>query len=673
MRLAYSVSVRVVRLSMALGLSLLFACDKGIGPGYLDGEGGNDGDGSGVADRDDDGVSAAEDCDDSNENIGGPTPWYKDADSDGYGPDASATLSCTAQAAMVPQGGDCDDANRYVNPGAPEVCNGGIDDDCNSVADDEDANLSDPLFWYPDNDGDDFGDAAAEPVVACLPPEGQWADAGGDCDDVRSAVNPEAEEQCNNGFDDNCDGSLGDCALDEEYDLADSAARVIGVTDGDFAGWSVAGVGDMNGDGNDDVAVGAPYQDRGEFNAGAVYIVHGPVEEEITASAANAAWYGTEEEDWAGWAVTGAGDVNLDGYPDLLVGSPNDNTSGDNAGAAYLVLGPTLGTNLFTNADAILAGQEVADQAGSYVGTAGDVNGDGTADLLIGAPYHDASGADSGAIYVVSGPATGLIQLNSVTAMAKIVGERAGNVAGFAVEGAGDVNGDGVADLLIGAREAGTSSSKRGRAYLMLGPVSGSVSLSTADLIFDGESNEDHAGTAVTGLGDVNADGLADVAIGAPESDRGGSNAGAVYLIHGVARSAEDPSSTLSLADANAILVGEAAGDAAGRSISEVGDMEHDGFDDLLVGAPYNDSRGSTAGSAYLVSGTAVGIVDLGVAANRFRGVYTSGAADQTGTSVAGAGDLNRDSWPDLIIGAPKNGRADDLPGAAYIIHGLGL
>jgi hypothetical protein len=627
------------------------------------GEGGNND--PDLQDNDNDGVVARDDCDDDDPNIKEKSDWFVDKDGDGHGSDADTVEACYSPTGYAAENDDCNDAASTIFPGADEVCNG-VDDDCDSAIDDSDDNVTDPLTWFPDGDNDGFGTDEGS-VVSCVSPSGHVAD-GGDCDDTIPEVNPGVAEVCNNGLDDDCDGDPGDCALDAQFELSDERPGLQGSSSGDFAGWSVSAAGDINADGLNDVLVGAPYNDRADYNGGATYLVYGTVTSWTLAEDAAAAWYGEAEEDQLGWAVSGPGDLNGDGADDIAIGVPNqDGPGGGNAGGVRVVLNPGSGISPSDGDQAIFNGQSTADNAGFSVSGGADVTGDGGADLIVGAPYHDAAGNDSGAVYVVAGPlSSGTTNLSLTTAAAKVVGGRSGDTAGWSIALAGDVNGDGLEDLLIGAREAGTSSNKSGGAFLLYGPLSGAISLNDADIELLGELGEDHAGTSVAGAGDINNDGFADILVGAPENDGSGANAGAAYLLLSATSGA-------GLAAAELRMVGEAVGDSAGRSVTGAGDVDHDGFIDLMVGAPYNESAGSAAGSAYLVSGTTRGTLSLGGAAISFRGEVTGISGDAAGTCVAGAGDVNGDDWPDLLIGAPQNSSSGASTGAAYLIQGLGI
>jgi len=396
----------------------------------------------------------------------------------------------------------------------------------------------------------------------------------------------------------------------------------------DNLGYSVAGAGDVNGDGKADFIVGAPYTSLdGVSSAGSAYIYSG---------ATGTVLYhkkGATDDDNLGWSVAGAGDVNGDSKADFIVGAPFADPGGAIGAGSSFVYSGTTGALLYQ------IDGDTASLSGISVAGAGDVNGDGKDDFIIGAPIDSPGGlANAGSAFVFSG-ATG-------DTLYRKDGSAAGDFLGFFVAGAGDVNGDGKADFLIGAPYASPGGrTNAGSAYVYSG--AGGALLYQKDGVAAG----DLLGLSVAGAQDINGDGTADFVIGAPFASPGVlTNAGSAFVYSG----------------ATGALLYQKDGaldlDQLGTSVAGAGDVNGDGKADFFIGAPYADSGSLVdAGAAYLYSG-----------ADGFLLFEKEGLdSDLLGSSVAGVGDATGDGKAEFIIGAP-NAQPNGLFGAgsAYV-YGL--
>ncbi len=345
---------------------------------------------------------------------------------------------------------------------------------------------------------------------------------------------------------------------------------------------------------------------------------------------------GEDEIDQFGSSVSGAGDVNNDGFPDLVVGAAGYDVLANNlsdslvdAGRAYIYSGAN-GDLLYT-----FDGATKARRLGSSVSGAGDVNNDGFADVIVAA-WGNISGSGNPEHAIVYSGANG-------AALYTFTGESIGDVFAISVSGAGDVNNDGFDDLIVGASNNDAAGLNAGRAYVYSG-ANGAL-LHT----LDAEAVGDRFGVSVSGAGDVNNDGFADVIVGANGNDAGGNDAGRAYVYSG----------------ANGALLhtftGEFSGDFFGRSVSDAGDVNNDGFADLIVGAYESDVAAFNAGRAYVYSGA------NGALLFTFDG---EAAGNEAGRLVSGAGDVNNDGFDDLIVGAHKFGAAGTRFGRAYVYSG---
>ncbi len=488
-------------------------------------------------------------------------------------------------------------------------------------------------------------------------------------------------------------------------DLSDVAAGsggfvINGIDPGDNSGYKVSGAGDVNGDGLDDVIVGAwGASPAGNSAAGESYVVFGKADGTAVSLSAVAAGTGgfvingIDALDHSGRSVSGAGDVNGDDLADLIVGAWVADPAGVNAaGESYVVFGKADGTPVSLSAVAagmggfVINGIDPLDRAGRSVAGAGDVNGDGLDDVIVGAYGADPGGNSyAGESYVIFGKADGaqvsLVNVALGFGGFVINGIDPSDLSGRIVSGAGDVNGDDLHDVIVGAYTADSAGNEgAGESYVVFGKADGAaVNLSTVaagvgGFVINGIDPGDGSGRGVSGAGDVNGDGLDDVIVGAPGGDPAGvSNAGESYVVFGKADGAQVNLINITLGFGGFAINGIDPSDYAGQSVSGAGDVNGDGLGDMIVGAHLADPAGnSAAGESYVVFGKADGAqvnlinITLGFGGFVINGIDT---LDWSGYSVSGAGDVDGDGLDDMIVGAYRADPAgNSSAGESYVV-----
>ena len=476
-----------------------------------------------------------------------------------------------------------------------------------------------------------------------------------------------------------------------------------GIDERDSSGASVSGAGDINGDGFDDLIIGAlGAGPNGNNLAGESYVVFGG-DQGFGASlnlsdldgSNGFVLNGVAMFDFSGRSVSGAGDINGDGIDDLIIGASGADPNGSGSGESYVVFGSDQGFGASLNLSTldgrngfVLNGIDQFDSSGYSVSGAGDINGDGIDDLIISATGADPNGNSSGASYVVFGSDQGFgasLNLSTLDGSNGFVlnGIAGGDGSGRSVSGAGDINGDGIDDLIISATGADPNGNSSGASYVVFGSDQGfgaSLNLSTLDgsngFVLNGIAAYDFSGRSVSGAGDINGDGIDDLIIGASSADPNGNSSGASYVVFGSDQGFGASLNLSTLDGSNGfVLNGITAYDTSGSSVSGAGDINGDGIDDLLIGAPYADPNGNSSGASYVVFGSDQG---FGASLNLSDLDGSNGFAlngidqfDSSGRSVSGAGDVNGDGVNDLLIGAAGNASfGGDFTGESYVVFG---
>ncbi|MCA8980759.1 MAG: FG-GAP repeat protein [Planctomycetes bacterium] len=398
------------------------------------------------------------------------------------------------------------------------------------------------------------------------------------------------------------DQGSGDAGQVRVHSGADGSLllTLLGESPGDLFGTSVTGLGDLDGDGRDDLAVGAYAKDANGTDSGAVYVFSGATGAQLFR------FLGGSAGDHFGYAVAAAGDVNGDGTPDLLVGSRGEDLGGPNAGAA-LVLSGANGSLIHR-----VEGQAAHDLFGSAVCSLGDLDGDGLPEFAVGARWNDTNGENAGCVGVFRGSdGSQLIQLDGLAA---------GNLFGSSLACAGDLNGDGLNELLVGSPGADLFGSNSGCVQAFSGA-------NGAELFrWLGDQAGDALGVSVAGAADVDGDGIPDVLAGAVGADAGGTSSGAVYVYSGA------NGSRLTVVD------GTTTGERMGYAVAMLGDLSADGKAEVLLGAYGDANKGSLTGKADVVSLACLAPTNYCVAA--LNGAGTNARISLEGSPSVAANDF---------------------------------
>jgi hypothetical protein len=576
---------------------------------------------------------------------------------------------------------DCDDLDPDVHPGAPEVCNG-LDDDCDPATD-ENLDGDGDLQTLCDGDCDDTSPSifsGAEELCDgidndCdgLVPPAELTDADGDgspqcedCNEDDPSIHPQALETCNDVVDSNCDGDDNGCVMS----LSNADAILYGENENDALGSSLSPLRDSDGDGSNELAIGAVYQNQPYVTAGAVYIVNGPLYGDMVISNHLSKIVGHQSHAYAGTAVDTRTDLDGDGTDDLLVSAALVDYNNDINSGVFAFSLPFVGQGSLTDAQSEFTAEQNS-YFGYAISTSSDLNGDGHSDILVGSPDFQGMGI----VHAFFGPFPGSVDDDDANITFELAANQPGALLGSVLDSSGDVNGDGLQDVLIGVAYMDDNGPNSGTAFLSLSPFEETEYLDLDSIALHGEHGAgvgntlgDLAGTSVSFAGDVNADGYDDILIGAPGYPAFLNDwLGATYLNHGPLPQAGN------LSNSDVRILGEHFGDNSGGSVSSAGDVNGDGFGDILIGASGDDTGASGAGAVYLlygpVDGGTSGDFNLASADAKFHGTH-----DNDGVELAtGAGDFDGDGFDDIVVGARHNDVWCSGCGAVYIIYGEGL
>ncbi len=414
-------------------------------------------------------------------------------------------------------------------------------------------------------------------------------------------------------------------------------------------GQSVSTAGDVNGDGYSDVIVGQPdyNSSTGQYHVGRVLVYYGSARGLSTV--ANWTAQGSQAGANFGYSVGTAGDVNKEGFSDIIIGAPDvDNSSNVHYGHAYIYLGSASG--LRSTPSWTVTGGTVLSYLGWSVGTAGDVNKDGYSDVIVGAPYdrNPTTIQYTGMAYVFYGSATGPSTTANWSAGVTDTRQIAGTGFGFSVGTAGDVNGDGYSDVVIGSPDYDVTSvplnSNEGKVFAYYGSASG---LSTIpNWTFSGNATEEQLGYSVGTAGDVNKDGRSDVIIGAPCA---ATMCTVSPMTQGLAFVFLGSATGLSTGPSWSARGGQSFS-FFGYSVGTAGDVNGDGYSDIIVGAPSYDTSLVDEGRVLVYYGS-----PTGPSTTPSWSADSNQAEADFGLSVGTAGDVNRDGGSDIIIGSPRH------------------
>jgi hypothetical protein len=407
--------------------------------------------------------------------------------------------------------------------------------------------------------------------------------------------------------------------VDSTQKISDTAGNFEGVLeDDDRFGSAIANIGDLEADGVIDLAVGAPLDDDGGSDRGALWILFMnddgtvDIEQKISATEGNFT-ASLDDNDNFGSAVAGLGDLNGDNILDIAVGAPLDDDGGNDRGAVWILFMNADGTVQFSQKISSTDGglTETLDdngQFGSAVANIGDLNNDGITDIAVGSPLSDDGGGDRGAVWIVFLNANGTVR--GIQKISDVSGSFAGSLDdgdyfGSSIAGIDDLDADGVEDIAVGATGDDDGGSDRGALWILLMNADGTVRFEqkiseTSGNFNGGLTDGNRFGSSVSDLGDINGDGIIDLAAGADQDDDGGSNRGAVWIMF-MERDGEVLSKSKISSTSGNFPGPLTDGNLFGSALANPGDLDRDGVGDIAAGAMLDDDGGIDRGALWLL------------------------------------------------------------------------